>query len=144
MYTPDDGITWILVDTLPHGMASFANNKTGWSAGCGDTIFKWSGYPLGIGDDYAHNHLTNPVTLSQNYPNPFSSSTSIQFEIPVSSNVILKVYNDLGSEVATIVNGEKSAGSHVVKFEPGELSSGIYFYRLQVGKSVQTKKLFVQ
>ena len=140
IYTPDDGLTWILVDTLPHGPASFVNNNIGWSSGCGDTIFKWNGYPLGIEQQ---NLLNRTVTLNQNYPNPFHSSTIIQFEIPVSSNVILKVYDLLGIEVATLVNGEKSAGSYEVNFERGGLSSGIYYYRLKVGESVQTKKLCI-
>jgi photosystem II stability/assembly factor-like uncharacterized protein len=140
IYTPDSGLTWIPVDNLAHGSTSFISNKIGWSAGCGDTIFKWNGYPLGI---YPQNPLNKTVTLSQNYPNPFSSSTSIQFEIAVSSNVILKVYNLLGFEIATLVDGEKPAGTYKVNFERGRLSSGIYYYRLKVGDSEQTKKLCV-
>jgi photosystem II stability/assembly factor-like uncharacterized protein len=141
MYTPDDGSTWIQVDTLPRGPASFVDNKTGWSAGCGDTIYKWKSLSaIGISDI---NQSKTNGTLSQNYPNPVSSSTSIQFEIPVPSNVILKVYDILGAEVATLVNGEKSAGSYNVTFERGGLSSGIYYYRMQVGGSVQTKKLCI-
>jgi photosystem II stability/assembly factor-like uncharacterized protein len=143
MYTPDDGNTWIPVDNLPHGPASFINGKIGWSAGCGDTIFKWSGYPLGICADYAHNHLINTVTLSQNYPNPFSLSTLIQFQIPISSKVIIKVFDMQGLEVKTLVNEEKPAGSYSVNFESAGLIRGIYYYRLQVGESVQTKKLCV-
>jgi photosystem II stability/assembly factor-like uncharacterized protein len=143
MYTPDDGHTWIQVDSVPHGPASFISNKTGWSAGCGDTIFKWNGYPLGIATDYAHNNLINTVTLSQNYPNPFTSSTSIQFQIPISSKVILKVYDIQGLEVETLVNEEKPAGSYNVNFESGGLSSGIYYYCLKVGEAVQTKTLCI-
>ncbi|MCX6247638.1 MAG: T9SS type A sorting domain-containing protein [Bacteroidetes bacterium] len=141
IYTPDDGVTWIPVDNLAHGWNSFVSNKTGWSAGCGDTIFKWkSEFPLGIGDVKPSN---SNVTLDQNYPNPFSSSTAIGFRIQESSNVILKVYDALGTEVATLVNGEKSAGSYVVKFEPHGLRTGIYYYRLQAGESVQTKILCI-
>ncbi|MCX6245592.1 MAG: T9SS type A sorting domain-containing protein [Bacteroidetes bacterium] len=140
IYTPDDGVTWIPVDNLAHRSPSFFSNKIGWSAGCGDTIFKWHGYPLGINPQ---NPLNRTVTLSQNYPNPFSSSTSIQFRIPASSKVILKVFDIQGSEVATVVDEEKSAGSYKVNFESGGLSSGIYYYRLQVGNFVQTKKLCI-
>jgi photosystem II stability/assembly factor-like uncharacterized protein len=140
VFTPDDGLTWIPVDNLAHGSTVFISNKTGWSAGCGDTIFKWHGYPLGIGP------LDPPdrsVTLSQNYPNPFYSTTSIQFRITGTSKVILKVYDIRGSEVATLVNEEKSAGSYKVNFESGGLSSGIYYYRLQAGNFMQTKKLCI-
>jgi hypothetical protein len=139
MYTPDDGLTWIPVDDLAHGPASFINGKTGWSAGCGDTIFKWNGVPLSIDD-----HIVNSdFSLRQNYPNPFSSSTSIQFQIPVSSRVILKVYDIRGLEVETLVNAEKPAGSYNVDFESRGLTRGIYYYSLQVGKSVQTRKLCI-
>jgi hypothetical protein len=141
IYTPDDGLTWHLVDNLAHGPASFIDNKTGWSAGCGDTIFKWkSEFPIGIGDV---NLSKRNVTLSQNYPNPFSSSTSIQFHIPISSKVILKLFDIQGREIETLVNEDKPAGSYNVNVESGGLSSGIYYYRLQVGESVQTKKLFI-
>jgi photosystem II stability/assembly factor-like uncharacterized protein len=140
IYTPDDGDTWIPVDDLPHRRGSFINGKIGWSGGRGDTIFKWNSYPLGIDPQ---KRLNTNVVLSQNFPNPFSSSTSIQYQIPSSSKVILKVYDVLGSEVTTLVNGEKSAGSYVVRFDPVGLRTGIYYYRLQVGESVQTKKLCI-
>jgi photosystem II stability/assembly factor-like uncharacterized protein len=140
MYTPDAGHTWNRVDNLSHGRAAFISNKIGWSPGCGDTIFKWSEYPLDISSPKP---LNNTLSLSQNYPNPFSSSTSIQFRIPSSSKVSLKVFDIQGSEVATLVNEEKSAGSYKVKFESNGLSSGIYYYRLQVGESMETKKLCV-
>jgi hypothetical protein len=143
MYTPDDGLTWIQVDTLPHGPASFVSNKVGWSSGCGDTIYKWNGYSLGIGEEYSHQHLNITATLNQNYPNPFSSSTLIHFKTRVSSYVILKVYDLLGSEVGTLVNEEKSAGSYDINFRADGLRSGIYYYRLKAGESVQTKKLCI-
>jgi photosystem II stability/assembly factor-like uncharacterized protein len=142
-YTPDAGLTWIHVDDLAHGPAAFVSNKIGWSSGCGDTIFKWHGISLGIGDESTHNQVYNTVTLGQNYPNPVISSTSIEYHIPGSAHVILKVYDLPGSNVATLVNEEKSAGSYVVKFEPGGLRAGFYFYSLQVGKTVLTKKLCI-
>ena len=139
-YTPDGGETWIQVDNLAHGASSFTTGNIGWSAGRGDTIYKWPSVPLGTDP---HNLSDMTVTLHQNYPNPFSSSTWIQYQIPNTSPVVLKVYDILGSEVATLVNEEKSAGSYNVEFTPRGLSSGIYYYRLQVGSSVQTKKLLI-
>jgi photosystem II stability/assembly factor-like uncharacterized protein len=143
IYTTDGGLTWIPVDTLQHGPPSFASNRIGWSAGCGDTIFKWNGFPVGIDSDNTLKHLNNTATLDQNYPNPFSSSTSIPFQIPVSSKVTLKIYDIQGREVETLVNEEKQAGSYHINFESGGLNSGIYYYRLKVGESVQTKKLCI-
>jgi hypothetical protein len=81
--------------------------------------------------------------LQQNYPNPFNPSTSIQYAISSTQFVTLKVYDLLGREVATLVNEEKPAGSYNVEFRMQnlELSSGIYFYKLQAGDFVETKKM---
>ena len=80
--------------------------------------------------------------LRQNYPNPFNPSTVISFQLPVSSHVTLKVFDVNGREVATLVQGEMSAGSHAVTFAPqgGDLAGGIYFYKLTVGEFFQTRK----
>jgi hypothetical protein len=79
--------------------------------------------------------------LHQNYPNPFNPSTKIRFVIPKSSFVNIKVYNVLGKEVATLVNEEKPVGSYELEFDASRLPSGIYFYRLQAGDFVETKKM---
>ncbi|MBN1637628.1 MAG: T9SS type A sorting domain-containing protein, partial [Ignavibacteriales bacterium] len=79
----------------------------------------------------------------QNYPNPFNPSTVISYQLPVSSLVQIKVYNVLGQEIATLVNEEKPAGTHNVKFNASNLSSGIYFYRIEAGKFVETKKMVI-
>lgn len=79
--------------------------------------------------------------LSQNYPNPFNPNTVINFEIPKQSNVLLKVYDLLGNEIATLLNEEKVAGSYNVDFDATALSNGVYFYRLQAGSFVETKKM---
>ncbi len=78
--------------------------------------------------------------LYQNYPNPFNPTTTIQFDIPKASFVTLKVYNILGREVATLVNEKREAGRYEAKFKASTLSSGVYFYRLQAGDYVSTKK----
>jgi hypothetical protein len=83
--------------------------------------------------------------LSQNYPNPFNPSTMISYQLAVNSHVTLKVYNVLGQEVATLVNGRQEAGSYTVPFNTNKgtrsLSSGVYIYRLQAGSFVSVKKL---
>jgi len=81
--------------------------------------------------------------LRQNYPNPFNPATTIEFEIPEREFVLLKVYDVRGSEVANLVDGEKSAGSYKVRFNASKLSTGIYFYRLQAGKYIDVKKLLL-
>lgn len=80
-------------------------------------------------------------SLEQNYPNPFNPETKINFSLPVSGNVKLSVYNLLGQEVATLVNGFKQAGSHTVNFEAKGLQSGMYFYKLETASFTQTRKM---
>jgi hypothetical protein len=79
--------------------------------------------------------------LNQNYPNPFNPSTVISYTVPYQSKVTLKVYNILGSEVATLVNENKPAGSYNVTFDASRLSSGVYIYQLKAGNFISTKKL---
>mgnify|MGYP006051396613 CR=1 FL=1 len=79
----------------------------------------------------------------QNYPNPFNPSTSIQYAISSRQLVTLKVYDVLGNEIATLVNEEKSAGNYKVEFSNKNLSSGIYFYVLQAGSYIETKKMIL-
>lgn len=89
--------------------------------------------------------IPEKYSLSQNYPNPFNPTTTIKYSIPNDGFVSLKIYNVLGSEVATLVNEEQSAGNYNVEFRMQnlELSSGTYFYRLQAGNFIQTKKMIL-
>jgi hypothetical protein len=81
--------------------------------------------------------------LGQNYPNPFNPATRIQFSLPSSQFVTLKVYNVLGQEVQTLVNDVQAAGEYSVWFDASRLTSGVYFYRLQAGQFSQTKKMLL-
>jgi hypothetical protein len=85
----------------------------------------------------------NSYLLEQCYPNPFKPTTTIKYSIPEMSKVILKLYNLLGEEVATLVNEEKVAGYYTVEFNASSLSSGVYFYRIQAGDFVQIKKMML-
>ncbi|HCY76994.1 MAG TPA: hypothetical protein DHV28_13820 [Ignavibacteriales bacterium] len=85
--------------------------------------------------------------LFSNYPNPFNPRTSIQYAISNSQLVTLKVYDILGKEIATLVNEEQNPGNYAVEFNPvfsnQSLTSGVYFYRLQAGDFVKTKKMLL-
>ena len=81
--------------------------------------------------------------LSQNYPNPFNPSTTIEYSIPKTSFVILKIYDVLGTEVRSLVNEEKNVGSYRINFDASTLASGIYFYKIQAESFVQTKKMIL-
>ncbi len=102
--------------------------------------------------------IVTTYALAQNYPNPFNPSTTINYQLPVDGHVTLKVYDILGREVRTLVDEAKDAGSYEVKFDAGNLASGVYFYRVsitaddgtsaegspQAGKNfVSTKKMLI-
>jgi hypothetical protein len=81
--------------------------------------------------------------LHQNLPNPFNPSTTMKYEWTKASHVNLTVYDLLGREVSILVNERRDAGVHEVKFDAAGLASGVYFYRLQAGSYVDTKKLLL-
>ena len=87
--------------------------------------------------------LPKQFALSQNYPNPFNPSTRIDFDIPKSGFVSLKIYSILGQEVATLVNGERLAGHYAIQFNAAHLASGMYIYRLQSSSNAIAKKLIL-
>ncbi len=86
---------------------------------------------------------TKEFKLAQNFPNPFNPTTKIDFSIPSDNNVEVKVFNTLGMEVATLVNGYKNAGTHSVEFNANNLSSGIYFYKIVSGNYSDIKKMIL-
>lgn len=91
-----------------------------------------------------HNNGTQipgTYSLSQNYPNPFNPATKINFAVPVSGNVSIKLYDILGREAAEILNKEMNAGSYTIDFDASKLSSGAYFYRMESGNFVKTMKM---
>jgi len=85
--------------------------------------------------------IVNEFRLDQNYPNPFNLSTLIRYNLPVNSIVSLKVYDILGREVESLVNGLQAAGLHIIELNGNTLASGVYFYRLEAGPFINTKKL---
>jgi hypothetical protein len=88
---------------------------------------------------------TTPVEyrLNQNYPNPFNPTTDISFSLAKSSFVILEVYNSLGQKVAVLINNKMNPGSYKVKFNASNLSSGIYYYKIQAGDFQSVKKMLL-
>ena len=81
--------------------------------------------------------------IYQNYPNPFNPSTVVSWQLPSGSHVLIKVYDILGNEIATLVNEEKSAGTYKVEFNASSLSSGVYFYKIQAATFSQVKKMIL-
>ncbi|MBM2842052.1 MAG: hypothetical protein HW412_2580 [Bacteroidetes bacterium] len=133
--------------TLPwEGPDSRSFHKTWWGSEWGPAM-RW--LKLGTTVDVAiQEGLPTTFALSQNYPNPFNPSTMVNFDVPEQAHVKIVVYDIIGREVLTLVDGEYVAGYHRATFTATNLASGVYFYRMMsVGASgktfVQTKKLLL-
>jgi photosystem II stability/assembly factor-like uncharacterized protein len=153
LFTNDGGRTWnnrVITSDFAPVMKSIALIDTNniWLAGSRGTIIKSKLIPYNSqnsdtsqGGNNNGNTIPTDFILYQNYPNPFNPSTRIDYSIPRSSFVTLKVYDILGREAATLVNEEKPAGNYEVEFNGSNLSSGVYFYRIEAESFVSTKKL---
>lgn len=106
----------------------------------GDTFIEPGG-PAGI--ELISNELPDDFSLKQNYPNPFNPSTTINFSIPQSTFVTLKIFNSLGEEIETLVSEELSLGNYKYDWSAVNFPSGIYFYKLQTENFVETKKMIL-
>jgi hypothetical protein len=93
--------------------------------------------------DQSAGSLVHLINLQQNYPNPFNPTTTIEFNLPKTSNVLLKIFNILGEEVSTLVSNRLSAGSHTYEWDASNLSGGVYIYRLEAGDYKETKKMIL-
>ncbi len=100
----------------------------------GDLVTNFRGTETQIADKYS---------LSQNYPNPFNPTTKINFAIPKQGFVSIKVYNMLGKEVATLVSKEMTPGSYSFDYNASKLSSGVYFYKMEVNGFSEVKKMML-
>ena len=98
--------------------------------------------PLTGVNETASNTPSN-YELNQNYPNPFNPTTNISYSIPKTSKVTLKVFDILGREVQTLINKEQTPGHYTVTFNAQNLASGVYFYQINAGSFIQTKKLML-
>jgi len=105
-------------------------------------IARYQIIPVGV-RNIPENSPPSILVLGQNFPNPFNPSTTIRWQQPETGLVTLIIYDVLGREVATLVNEESSAGEHETVFDALRLSSGIYFYQLQSGEFIKTKKMIL-
>lgn len=95
----------------------------------------------GSPEDPAKTGLPERIELDQNYPNPFNPATVIRFRLDATMSVTLKVYNLIGEEVVTLVDGEREGGEHMVTFGGSGLPSGVYFYQLRANGTIETRKM---
>ena len=149
LFTADSGNSWSEIptpDSCNITNISFPDSLHGFAVGRFGSIIKYVYQePNGIAPVVQRN---NAYFLAQNFPNPFNPSTKIEYYIPESGMVRLKIYDLLGKEVATLVNGYKEAGSYTINFNTDDLpagftklSNGIYFYRLKAGDYTEVKKM---
>lgn len=149
--TTDGGASW---RSQSSGTANslygvqFTDYNTGWVVGTYGTILHTTNGGVTFAREENVNVILKEFSLAQNYPNPFNPTTKIKYEIPDqvrndNIKVQLKVYDVLGKEVVTIVNEYKPAGKYETEFNADNLASGVYFYRLQAGLFIQTKKMLL-
>lgn len=100
----------------------------------------WMDQQFGTTSVVSDTRPTGGFSLSQNYPNPFNPSTVISYEVPAPGRVVLRVYDVLGREVATLVDGMQQPGRHAVTWNAAGCASGVYFYRLEAGQGLSTKR----
>ena len=137
----DGGKSWkIQFDSLKELQSIFfLNTQIGYSVGDNGIILKTNN----AGTTGVSKNEIFPVefTLKQNYPNPFNPSTTIEFSIPFSGFVSLKIFNSLGQEISSLISQKLDRGDHSIVWDAKSFVSGVYFYRLQSGNFYDIKKL---
>lgn len=147
--TTNGGSNWTIqsIDkTTDLNGISFTNANTGNVVGDGGIILRTTtgGTVTSVkGRQNSKVQLSEQFALEQNYPNPFNPSTTISFNLSTKSFVKLKIFDIIGREVATLINGEMSAGNHSQQWNAMNMSTGVYFYQLQAGSFSETKKLII-
>lgn len=120
----------------------FTNVNSGWSVGDAGTILHTiDGGGVTFIEENEIYEIATDYYFSNNFPNPFNPNTKIRYSIPQASKVTIKVFDILGNEIETLVNEEKPVGTYEINWYAEELPSGVYFYRLQAGDFVETKKM---
>ena len=142
-------------DSPSYMYTQFSNSGLGWASfdgvrdGSGNSIFEGYVLPIratvdlvgGVTDTETNQTLPETLTLRQNYPNPFNPSTNIAFSVPTTSDVNVQVFDLLGRNVATLVNGTLPAGQHEVTFDASDLPSGLYLYTITAGSQRMSRTM---
>jgi hypothetical protein len=139
------GANWTAVNKglAASNVYAFAVSGTNLFAGTGGGVWRRPLSEMIASIGVATSELPRVFFLHQNYPNPFNPSTTIKFELPRALEVNLTVFDILGREVSVLVKDRRDAGFYGVKLDGSNLASGVYFYRLQAGDFVATKRLLL-
>ena len=145
--TLDGGQSWVSTSGLSgSGGFMLLSDRGTILAQAGSTLYKFRAQytvTTAIHEIVLNSGIPQEYALKQNYPNPFNPSTKISFDIPKQGNVKLVIFDQLGRQVAELVNTIKSAGSYEVEFNGSNLASGVYFYKLEVPGQTFTKKMIL-
>ena len=143
--TTDGGTTW---SSQTSGTTNnllgvcFTDSYNGTAVGDGGTILRTTNGGVSfVEEDEILSEIPSNYELSQNYPNPFNPTTTISYSIPKTSFIKLSIFDILGQEIETLVDEQKYVGTYEITWYAEKLSGGIYFYRLQAGDFVETKKM---
>jgi len=141
LYTRNGGSQWQIQDNHTFlNSIHFVDLMTGWAVG-GGTILKTTNGGLPIGIQPISAEIPKEFSLSQNYPNPFNPVTKIKFALPKTSNVKLSIFDVTGKEIDIPVSEELNAGIYEIDWDAANYSSGVYFYRLEAGEFVESKRM---
>ena len=143
-HTTDGGANWTTLGTFPSDGSIYSiyfyDVNNGWVTGFDPPkIYHFSGTT----SVEENNNIPIEFSLSQNYPNPFNPSTKISWQSPVANWQTLKIYDVLGTEIATLIDEFKPAGRYDIDFNANGLASGVYLYRLTAGSFTETKKFIL-
>lgn len=145
-----DGINWNIYNTdnsplLSNSISCIAEDGQGniWIASDGKGISIYNRSGLFAVKPESKESVPIKLELLQNFPNPFNPTTTIRYNVSVAGFVSIKVFDVLGRETATLVNEEKTPGTYKINFNANNLSSGVYFYRMQAGSFIQTRKMLL-
>lgn len=145
-YTTDEGRNWEAQNSPmdnPINKLFFYGDNYGWAIGFLGNIIHTSNGGISLLDFNVVNTYPDDFILYQNYPNPFNPTTKIKFEISTSSVITLKIYDILGRELKVLITAYKTYGKHEIVFDGSEFPSGVYFYKLQTGNYLQTRKMIL-
>ncbi|MBU2492324.1 MAG: T9SS type A sorting domain-containing protein [Bacteroidetes bacterium] len=149
-FSSDSGKTWTeekLSDSELKGRdIVFTDDNSGWLICDNGKIYRTTNTEPGVTALETEKVIGSSYKLMQNYPNPFNPETTINYQLPFSSYVTLKVYDALGKEITTLVNEFKTAGEYQIKFRSSissGISSGVYFYRLKTNDFIEIKKMLL-
>ncbi len=153
LFSSDKGTNWSSQAVESDGLESvyFINPTIGWSVGYNGNILHTTNGGVSFVEEEQIDEMPKEFLLTQNFPNPFNPSTIFRYSIPTQSKVMIKVYDILGNEIATLLNEEKLAGTYELTWNAENLPSGVYFYQLRAvdpstgsGQSfIQTKKMLL-